>query len=90
VETKELVTTFFDDVFTHGRLDRCDDIAAPTYIEHAIAPFGGDEPGPVSGPDHLKDTARWLREQFPDITMRIEHVVEEGGLCCRPGAVRRH
>ena len=57
---------------SRGVLTTADDIAAATYIEHAVAPFGRDEPGAVSGPDHLRTVATWLRDQFPDMRMTIE------------------
>ena len=80
MDPKGLVRIFFHDVLTEGRLDRCAAIMAPVYVEHAVAPFGSDEPGPVEGPEHLATTAGWLRDQFPDIRMHIEHVVEEGDM----------
>ena len=45
-----------------------------------MAPFGRDEPGAVEGTSHLRQTAQWLREQFPDMVMTIESMVEEGDL----------
>ena len=77
---KELVRRFFEELFTQGDLSCCEELAAPTYVEHAVAPFGRDEPGAVDGPSHLRQTAQWLREQFPDMVMTIESMVEEGDL----------
>ena len=77
---KELVRRFFEELFSQGDLTCVAEIAAPTYIEHAVAPFGLDEPGPVDGSSHLRQTAQWLREQFPDVVMTIESMVEEGDL----------
>ncbi len=83
---KELVRRFFEELFTQGDLSCCEEIAAPTYVEHAVAPFGRDAPGAVDGPRHLRETAQWLREQFPDVVMTIESIVEEDDLV----AVRVH
>jgi predicted ester cyclase len=80
MDARELVRIFFQDVFTKGQLDRCAAIMAPVYVEHAAAPFSSAEPGPVDGPEHLITTAGWLRDQFPDIQMQIEHVVEQGDM----------
>ena len=77
---KELVRRFFEELFTQGDLSCCEEIAAETYVEHAVAPFGRDAPGAVDGPSHLRNTAQWLREQFPDVVMAIESMVEEGDL----------
>lgn len=80
VDTGRLVRGFFEDVMSQGRLEVCDDIAAADYVEHALAPFGTQEPGPVPGPEHLRATAQWLREQFPDLRMVIEMEVAQGDL----------
>ena len=77
---KELVRRFFEELFTQGDLSCSEEIAAPTYVEHAVAPFGRDAPGAVDGRSHLRNTAQWLREQFPDVVMAIESMVEEGDL----------
>jgi predicted ester cyclase len=80
MDARPLITAFFTDVMTHGILDRCDEIVALDYVEHAVAPFGTVAPGVVAGPQHLRETARWLREQFPDLEMLVEHVVQENDL----------
>jgi predicted ester cyclase len=80
VSHHELVRRFFEDLMSRGVLTTADDIAAATYIEHAVAPFGRDEPGAVSGPDHLRTVATWLRDQFPDMRMTIELFVEADSL----------
>lgn len=35
---------------------------------------------PFRHPSHLRQTAQWLRDQFPDVVMTIESMVEEGDL----------
>jgi predicted ester cyclase len=77
---KDLVRRFFEDLFNQNDLSCADDIAAPTYIEHAVAPFGLEPPGHVDGPEHLRNTSTWLHVQFPDIRMTIESMVEEGDM----------
>lgn len=78
MQVRDLVRAFFEDVFTNGRTDVCWQIVAPVYLEHALAPFGEQEPGAVPGPEHVAATAAWLREQFPDVRMEIEELVSEG------------
>jgi predicted ester cyclase len=75
---KELVRLLFERVFNERDLDVCDEIFATDYIEHALAPFGTDEPGPVVGPDHMRGVVSWLVEQHPDITMRIDALIADG------------
>jgi predicted ester cyclase len=80
VTHKDLIRRFFEDLFNRTDLDCADDIASPTYIEHAIAPFGQEAPGIVAGPEHLRNASTWLHTQFPDIHMTIESIVEEDDL----------
>jgi predicted ester cyclase len=77
---KELVRRFFEQLFNDADPSCAEEIAAPVYVEHAVAPFGREAAGPVPGPAHLRETADWLRAQFPDIRMTIESIVEEGDL----------
>lgn len=77
---KEPARRFFEQLFNAADPSCADEIAAPIYIEHAVAAFGRDAPGAVAGPEHLRETAAWLRAQFPDIHMTIESIVEEGDL----------
>jgi len=55
-----------------------DRIHAEEYVEHAVAPFGLEEPGEVSGPEHMRGVVEWLVAQFPDLHMTVEAVVAEG------------
>jgi predicted ester cyclase len=80
MDAAELVRTFFEDVMTEGRLEQCEEIVGADYHEHALAPFGTVEPGHVDGPEHLMATAKWLRDQFPDIRMEVERVVAEADM----------
>jgi predicted ester cyclase len=68
----------FDHVFNQHDLDLCDEIFATDYVEHAIAPFGREEPGTVIGPEHMRNVVTWLFDQYPDMTMRIESIASEG------------
>jgi predicted ester cyclase len=77
---KDLVRRYFDEVYTGSRYDAVDEIVARDYVEHALAPFGQAEPGRVDGPQAVRESAAWLKEQFPDMTMTIEAMVAEGDL----------
>ena len=65
------------DVFDRRDFNACRAIATDVYVEHAIAPFGRDEPGTVDGPSHLREAAQWLLAQFPDLRMTILALVCE-------------
>jgi predicted ester cyclase len=75
---KELVRWHFEEVFNRRNLAAADELMAQDYLEHAVAPFGQAEPGKVDGPAAMRETARWLLAQFPDLHMTIEAMVAEG------------
>lgn len=62
---EELVRRHFEEIFGRGNLDACDETVTEVYIEHAVAPFGSDEPGRVNGPKHMRDVAKWLVRSSP-------------------------
>jgi SnoaL-like polyketide cyclase len=74
----ELVRLHFDEMFNGRDLAVCDRIHAEEYVEHAVAPFGREEPGAVNGPEHMHEVVEWLTAQFPDLHMTIEAIVGEG------------
>jgi predicted ester cyclase len=78
--SKDLVRRLFEDVFNEQRLDLTGEIMAEEYAEHAVEPFGGQEPGQVQGPSHQRGVVEWLRAQFPDLRMRIQSIIAEGEL----------
>jgi predicted ester cyclase len=67
----------FNEVFTTRNLSAADDIVAEEYLEHAVEPFGREEPGRVQGPSHAREVVAWLRAQFPDVEMTIESIVAD-------------
>lgn len=67
-------------MFNTQDLADADALAVADYTEHAVAPFGRSETATVDGPTHLRETARWLLAQFPDLRMRIEAIVADGDL----------
>ena len=85
-DNKALVIRLFSDVFNGQNLYAADDIIAEEYLEHAVEPFGRQEPGRVEGPAHIRQVVAWLRAQFPDLEMTIESIVAEADVV----AVRVH
>ena len=77
VGPQALVIRLFNEVFTTRNLSAADDIVAEEYLEHAVEPFGQEEPGPVQGPSHAHEVVAWLRAQFPDLEMTIESIVAD-------------
>ena len=77
---KALVRRHFEEIWNNKDLAAADELLAQDYLEHAVAPFGQAEPGKVDGPSAMRQTARWLLAQFPDLHMTIEAMVAEGDL----------
>ena len=75
-----LVRRLFEEVFTSENLAAAGEIMAEEYVEHAIAPFGREEPGRVHGPTHAREVVAWLTAQFPDLEMTIEALVADGDM----------
>jgi predicted ester cyclase len=75
-----LVRRWVEELFNERDLDLADELIAATYMEHALAPFGTEEPGPIPGPDGMRRTISWLFDQYPDFHMTIEALVAQGDL----------
>jgi len=73
-----LARRLWEDVIPRGDVAQCDELFAVDYVEHALAPFGTDEPGRVEGPAHMRRVVGSLKEQFSDLTAVVEAVVEDG------------
>jgi predicted SnoaL-like aldol condensation-catalyzing enzyme len=72
-----LVIRLFNEVFTSRNPSAADDIMADEYFDHAVEPFGREEPGPVDGPSHAREVVARLRAPFPDLEMTIESIVAD-------------
>lgn len=57
---KDLVRRHFEEMWNARNLDACEELHAEEYVEHAVAPFGNDEPGLVNGPEHVRGVVEWL------------------------------
>lgn len=62
---RSLVRRLFEEVFDQRRVDVCAEVVAEQYAEHAVEPFGSEEPGAVDGPAHLRGVVEWLTAQYP-------------------------
>ena len=64
-----------EEVFGAGNYDLVDELVAANAVGHDPA-----LPGPVIGPDGLKEAARGYRAAFPDLTLTVEQAIGEGEL----------
>ena len=85
---ERLARRLFEQVFNARDLAALDELIAVDYVEHALAPFGTDEPGRVHGPDHMRGVVTWLVDQYPDLRMRGRCRNRRRRSGRRPGGVR--
>ncbi len=84
VDGADLVRRWVEEMFNERNLSAADALMAETYVDHAVAPFGTEEPGPMNGPEGMRRTVGWLTDQFPDLHMTIEALIAQGDLvACR-------
>jgi steroid delta-isomerase-like uncharacterized protein len=67
------VRSYFDDVWSAGKLELLDRLLAPDYINHTPS-----TPDPVPGPAGLRPIVAAFRVGFPDLHFTIEDLVAEG------------
>lgn len=75
---ERMARRLFDEAFNQRRVHTCDELFAPTFVEHSMAPFSTEAPGLVDGPAHMRGVISWLFDQFPDLHMSIEALVADG------------
>jgi steroid delta-isomerase-like uncharacterized protein len=68
--TCAVVVRYYDEIWNQGRLDVCDELIAPDYVNHS-APL----PDLPEGPEGLKQTVAAVRHAFPDVHYTIEDMV---------------
>jgi len=71
---KALVRRLYEEALNKGNLSVVDEIIAPNYIRHGLAP--GAPPGPQS----TKQVFNTMRTAFPDIHITVEPMVGEGDM----------
>jgi predicted ester cyclase len=78
MSNKESMTRFYDGI-SSGDLAVVDELLADDFVEH-------DEfPGIPQSREGVKQFFEMSRAAFPDLTMRVLHVVEEGDVCVGHG-----
>lgn len=85
-DSEMVLRRLIDEGFSEGRLEVCDEIVAPTMVEHQ--PFGPDHP---DGPDGVKAVITSLRTPFADFRLTVEDVAVAGDVVwSRNVATGRH
>jgi predicted SnoaL-like aldol condensation-catalyzing enzyme len=68
---KEIVSSFFEEIFNHRNFDYIDGHVAPNYNNHNVSI-------PVHGPDGLKHAIQAQFKAFPDLHTTLEDIIAEG------------
>ena len=71
-QNKALIRRLYEEALNKGNLEVVDEIIAPNYIRHGLAP------GTLSGPESTKQVFVMMRTAFPDTHVTVEDQVVEG------------
>ena len=74
-DSEIVVPRLIDEGFSEGRLEVCDELVAPTMVEHQ--PFGPDHP---DGPAGVKAVITSLRTAFAGLQLTVEDVAVAGDM----------
>ena len=69
---KALIRRLYDEALNKGNLAAVDEILAPNYVRHGLAP------GAPPGPESTKQVFAAMRTAFPDLRITVETMVGEG------------
>ena len=69
-ENRELIRTYFDEVWNKGMVELLDELLTPDYINHTPS-----SPNPIAGPEGLKPIVLEMRKGFPDLHYEIEDLI---------------
>ena len=71
---KALVRRLYEEALNKGNLAVVDEIIAPNYVRHGLAP------GAPPGPESTKQVFTMMRTAFPDLRITVEPMVGEGDM----------
>ena len=71
-QNKALIRRLYEEALNKGNLAEVDEIIAPNYVRHGLAP------GVPPGPESTKQVFTMMRTAFPDLRITIEPMVGEG------------
>lgn len=74
-DAKQLVRTFYEEVWNQGNVDVCDRVFAADYVRHDLRPTQA-----LPGPDGQKRIAADFRAAFPDLRFEVELVLADDDL----------
>ena len=72
-ENSALIRRWFEEVWNNGRMETIDEMASPDVVGHGQA-----QHDTVIGREQFRTFAAEFRRAFPDLKVKIDHVVEQG------------
>ena len=69
-ENRELIETYFEEVWSKGKVELLDELVTPGYINHTPS-----SPNPARGPAGLKPIILEMRKGFPDLNYEIKDLI---------------
>src|SRR4051794_26785747 len=75
-EYRTLIYRWVEEVWNGGKLERADELMAPSYVLHAQS-----DAEPIRGAAGFKELCLGYRTAFPDLKMTIEDFFTEGDRC---------
>ena len=73
-QNKALISRLYEEALNKGNLTEIDEIIAPDYVRHGLAPEA------PHGPESTKQVFTKMRTAFPDLCITIGPVVGEGDM----------
>ena len=73
-ENKALLRRLYNEALNKGNLAVVDEIIAPDYVRHGLAP------GARPGPDSTKQVFTMMRTAFPDLSIEVNPLVGKGDM----------
>jgi steroid delta-isomerase-like uncharacterized protein len=72
-ENSALIRRWFEEVWNNGRMAAIDEMASPDVVGHGQA-----QHDTVIGREQFRTFAGEFRRAFPDLKVKIDHIVEQG------------
>jgi ketosteroid isomerase-like protein len=76
-QTKNLVQRYFEALINRKDLSICDEMLAPSYVDHADSYPPAPE-GTPPGPESIKEYVSGFLDDHPDMHTTVEEVIAEG------------
>ena len=70
-ENKAIIRRFYEEVWNNGRLELVDELVSPVFVNHGLAPEGGDDR------ESFKHTINRVRDELK-FRQTIEELIAEG------------